>query len=397
LALLGRLPLPSTRRIAKLSVEFSGAMFVGQELGWRWEQPGDSLWRGSLSDGSRVLLSLTVWDVAGWKSSGVPRGGGPTGVREAAHRSDAAFVEPLAVCGRYGVETRAWEALCRAVGIAPDRVDPDVASVLLWSSWLVGMELPGRQALFQGFQCTFGLRSSAPGSPFDFEARTVRFDDRFALLRGCFELADDGTAWGSGEFRSFVRRPTDPASDPLLPSLLDADEPLAGRTALVIGASRGLGALTARALALSGATVYGSYLRSAEQFDRIRANAGAIGHRLMGLPGDGGDAQWCSNAVERICAECGALDFLVCNASPAILPMRYERESAVRIHEYVAYSLALASHPVATALPRLAESGGQVAVVSSVYAQSAPAQFPHYVAAKSAIEGLLRSVAAHHV
>lgn len=396
LALLSRLPMPCPRRIGTLSVEFSGAMLVDQELVWGWDDGGDGRWVGSLSDGGRVLLTLVVWEAEGDRRTGFPFGGGESANSEATYRDSSDFTEPLAVRGRYGVTPNGWDALRCALGVGLDKVDPDVASVLLWSSWLVGMELPGRQALFQGFQCTFSPRRGGPGSPFDFDARTVRYDNRFGLLRGCFELTDGGTAWGRGEFRSFVRRPSDPASDPLLTSLLGTGKPLTGRTALVIGASRGLGALTARALLLSGATVYGSYLRSAEQFDRIREQAGACGKRLVGLPGDGGDGRWCAEAVERICAERGGLDLLVCNASPAILPMRYERESAVRIHEYVAYSLALASHPVAASLPRLAESGGQVVVVSSVYAQSAPAQFPHYVAAKSAIEGLLRSVAACH-
>jgi NAD(P)-dependent dehydrogenase (short-subunit alcohol dehydrogenase family) len=100
--------------------------------------------------------------------------------------------------------------------------------------------------------------------------------------------------------------------------------------------------------------------------------------------------------VERILAEQGRLDLLVCNACPTILPMAYESTSVASVHSYIADAVALASHPVAASLDALSESGGRVVAISSAYAEKAPANFPHYVAAKCAVEGLLRSAAGHH-
>jgi NAD(P)-dependent dehydrogenase (short-subunit alcohol dehydrogenase family) len=231
---------------------------------------------------------------------------------------------------------------------------------------------------------------------FDFAATVKSVDPRFGLIRTGAVLKMGEGALARCDVRSFVRREADPATDPDLPAQLGTGEPLAGKVALVIGASRGLGAYTARALALRGAVVYGNYLRGADRFARLRAHAGEASDRLMDAPGDGADAAWCAETVGRIVREHGRLDLLVCNACPTILPMAYEASSAPAVHAYIGSAIALASHPLAAALDVLAQSGGTAVVVSSVYAEKSPPNFPHYVAAKCAVEGLVRSAAKHH-
>jgi 3-hydroxy acid dehydrogenase/malonic semialdehyde reductase len=81
---------------------------------------------------------------------------------------------------------------------------------------------------------------------------------------------------------------------------------LTGKTAIVTGASSGIGAATVRALQAAGATVMGG----ARRHDEIRAD---ISHPL-----DVTDAASCELFVRRALEELGALDILVNNAGLAL-------------------------------------------------------------------------------
>ena len=89
---------------------------------------------------------------------------------------------------------------------------------------------------------------------------------------------------------------------------------LAGTTALVTGASQGLGRAVALAYAREGADLV-LVARRAEPLDAVRAEAEALGVRALAVPGDVGDA----DDVERVAAAALAVfdrvDVLVNNAS----------------------------------------------------------------------------------
>ncbi len=394
-AALGRIPVPAGSRIRLWTVEFAAPLFVGISYQLEVKQLGNDRWSAVVSEGSRTLLKATARLASGAADATMPRSGGFALRSEPAVRTATDLESLPPISGRYTVNPEAFARLLDILGIAPDTVSMALCTAMLWSSWLVGMEIPGRQALFNG--ATFEMAEDRPTPDgFDFTATIKGVDPRFGLIRTGAELSTEAGAVARCEVRSFVRKESDPATDPELPLLLGTGEPLAGKTALVIGASRGLGALIARGLALQGATVHGNYHRSAERFARLRDGLGPLGHRLVDAPGDGSDPAWCRATVERIVAEHGRLDLLVCNACPTILPMAYEAASAAAVHSYIADAVALASNPLAASLAPLSDSEGRVIVISSAYAEKAPANFPHYVAAKCAIEGLVRSAAGHH-
>ena len=82
---------------------------------------------------------------------------------------------------------------------------------------------------------------------------------------------------------------------------------LAGRTALLTGATGGLGRATAQALASRGATLLLSG-RKAEALEQLAAGLPGEGHRA--LPSDLSQP----GAAERLAAEAGDVDILVANA-----------------------------------------------------------------------------------
>lgn len=88
---------------------------------------------------------------------------------------------------------------------------------------------------------------------------------------------------------------------------------LAGTAALVTGASSGIGAATARALAVQGAAV-ALLARRAERLHDLEADIESAGGTALSVPADVTDAEQVAAAVERAVGELGRLDTVVNNA-----------------------------------------------------------------------------------
>jgi NADP-dependent 3-hydroxy acid dehydrogenase YdfG len=88
---------------------------------------------------------------------------------------------------------------------------------------------------------------------------------------------------------------------------------LAGTVALVTGASSGIGAATARALAAEGATV-ALLARRADRLADLKTDIESAGGTALVVAADVTDAEQVSTAVQRIGAELGRLDTVVNNA-----------------------------------------------------------------------------------
>lgn len=86
------------------------------------------------------------------------------------------------------------------------------------------------------------------------------------------------------------------------------------RVALVTGASRGIGAASARLLALRGMRVVVNYLSSAQDAEDVAAGIRAAGGQAMAVQADVRDAAAVQDLVERVEAAWGGIDVLVHNA-----------------------------------------------------------------------------------
>ncbi len=88
---------------------------------------------------------------------------------------------------------------------------------------------------------------------------------------------------------------------------------LAGTVALVTGASSGIGAATAHALARHGAAV-ALLARRADRLDEVKADIESTGGTALAVPADVTDAGQVAAAVQRAVDELGRLDTVVNNA-----------------------------------------------------------------------------------
>ena len=94
--------------------------------------------------------------------------------------------------------------------------------------------------------------------------------------------------------------------------------PLDGTVALITGASSGIGAATARALAAQGASV-ALAARRADRLEQLSSEINAAGGRALVLDSDVTDSAQAESAVERTVRELGRLDTVINNAGVMLL------------------------------------------------------------------------------
>jgi epothilone polyketide synthase D len=266
------------------------------------------------------------------------------------------------------------------------------ARLLALCSYIVGMEAPGLRSLFTGLTLSV-FQPHADYRRLCYRARTTRFDPTFRLLETDVEVATcDGTRVAAARLRSYV--PFSPAPVPLDRLLGRAEQPtpyLRGKVALVCGASRGLGAEIAAALALAGCEVLATARHQDAGTRDLVGRIAARGGRIEFIEGDVGDPQWCRTTFERIEGRYGRLDVLVLNACAQPTPSRIGSGRGDHA-SYVQDNLRLVETPLATFSGLLAASGATVACVSSSFVTDPPAGFAPYVAVKQASESLVRTL-----
>jgi NAD(P)-dependent dehydrogenase (short-subunit alcohol dehydrogenase family) len=271
-------------------------------------------------------------------------------------------------------------------------ITPAQIAALAWTSYVVGMEIPGKQAAYSRLEMSLTADQPAAAAPYSYTVTLVRSEPRLGLLRLAAQLCVGETVVADAQIEAFLLSDPRTCSLDALERWLPPSERLKGRVALVIGGSRGLGAALVGALASQGSTVLLNYSRSQREAEALRDSLAATKGEVRLLAGDAADHDWCREQSESVVQEFGGLDFLVCNASPVIRPLDFTADTVERFHQFVDQSLRLVTVPLAAFLEPLRLRNGRPVVISSNYARTAPADIPHYVAAKSAIEGLMRSI-----
>jgi 2-deoxy-D-gluconate 3-dehydrogenase len=166
---------------------------------------------------------------------------------------------------------------------------------------------------------------------------------------------------------------------------------LAGRRALVTGASRGLGKAIAVAFAEAGAdvAVHGHATSTNDTCAQVRA----AGRRALALVGDLADPAVPERLVRQAVDGLGGLDILVNNAGlirrgPAVETTDADWETVLQVDLGSVFRLCRAA-----ARHMLEHGGGKVINVASLLSFQGGIRVPAYTAAKSAVAGLTRALA----
>lgn len=165
---------------------------------------------------------------------------------------------------------------------------------------------------------------------------------------------------------------------------------LSGKTALVTGGARGIGAAISRALAREGATVLVNYSRSVAAARGLVAEIAAAGGTAHSLQADVGDPAAVRSMFEQIDQQHrGRIDVLVNNAGIAVsAPLdEFSDEDFQRI---MSVNVGGAFYVTRAAVRRM-EAGGRIISIGSVLGERAIGrELSLYVATKFAVAGLAR-------
>ena len=167
---------------------------------------------------------------------------------------------------------------------------------------------------------------------------------------------------------------------------------LAGKVAVVTGASKGIGAEIAKELAAEGAAVVVNYSSSKAGADRVVADIVRADGKAVAVQAD----MTKPDQIERLFAETkkafGRLDVLVNNAGVYQFGA-IEEVTAEHFHKQ--FDLNVLGLLLATkeAVKYFGSEGGSVVNISSVVATAAPPQTSVYSATKAAVNAITRSLA----
>lgn len=172
---------------------------------------------------------------------------------------------------------------------------------------------------------------------------------------------------------------------------------LAGRTALVTGGSRGIGAAIAHALADAGANIAINYRTNAAAAESVVTTVAAAGRRAITVAADVSDAAAVAGLFRDVKAELGPIDILINNAGIAIrrgiddlTEADFDRTIAVNLKSAFLCTQAALQH-------MRAQGWGRIVNISSGAARGAGGVGLHYNASKAGMEGLTRGYAARLV
>ncbi len=168
---------------------------------------------------------------------------------------------------------------------------------------------------------------------------------------------------------------------------------LHGKSALITGGTRGIGAATAIALAREGADVAITSRHADDDARQTQREIEALGRRCMVLTGDCAVAADCTRLVEEAAAKLGRLDVLVHSAGGAVpgglLEVTPEAwNAAFDVHVHAVYHLSRA------AVPHIRKGGeGAIILISSTAGKLGVLGNLAYQAVKGALPHLARGLA----
>jgi NAD(P)-dependent dehydrogenase (short-subunit alcohol dehydrogenase family) len=175
-----------------------------------------------------------------------------------------------------------------------------------------------------------------------------------------------------------------------------------GKTVLVTGASRGIGAAVARLCAREGWDVAVNYARDSAAAERVAREVRAVGRRAIHVQADVADESALLAMFARIDAEMPPLAGLVNNAGVVDAMARVDQTSLERLQRMFATNVfgtfLCAREAIRRMSTKQGHSGGAIVNLSSVAAKlGGPGWYVDYAASKGAIDtftvGLAREVA----
>lgn len=174
---------------------------------------------------------------------------------------------------------------------------------------------------------------------------------------------------------------------------MDPNNAVTGKTALITGASRGIGRATALALAEAGCDIAVNYLHARIEAESVAASVREVGRRASVIQGDVSQPEDVERLIATVAEQLGVIDILVNNTG--INPKKPLAELGLsdwrQTIDANLTSAFLVSQAVVTGMRQ--RQWGRLIFISSVAAQTGGVIGPHYAASKAGMLGMMHSYA----
>lgn len=386
---------PSRQRLISLRCTFRKPLFVdtGYELieSVAGPQRRFRIGRGGID---YLVIHAQTQDWDGHASGGLATGAGREPASAPRGEPDTFFVpradaspQPICTARSAGFEVRpdALAHLLETFDLSTGQFPAQQIATLLWMSYHVGMEMPGRQALFAEARVEFAEPTS-PRAELRLDLEEASFDSRFNR----YTLEARGPGIRQLTLSAFRRpEPVMPALEKLKPTEVESAA-LRGKKVLVTGAARGFGAEMTLACLQAGATVIAHHRGDPAEMQALARFARELDCGFDSVSADLEDPV----AAHRLGAEAarlGPVDLVICNASPSIPEARLTEQTDEELLAFTRRNLVISLACARHLLPQL-NRGGQFVHISTAYLSAPVPGFPHYLAAKAAQEGLTQAL-----
>ncbi|CAN5471187.1 SDR family oxidoreductase [soil metagenome] len=170
---------------------------------------------------------------------------------------------------------------------------------------------------------------------------------------------------------------------------------LDGKTALVTGASRGIGAAIAKRLAAEGARIAITYSKGTDAAASVVKAIEGAGGKAIAIQADATDAKAMQAAIDKAVATFGRIDVLVNNAGTAI-PKKFEETTLEELDQVIDLNIRGVFVTTQAALKQMNNGGRIISIGSCVGERMMTPGLVPYSATKGAIrmftQGLSREV-----
>lgn len=165
-------------------------------------------------------------------------------------------------------------------------------------------------------------------------------------------------------------------------------------TVLITGASRGIGATTARLFAQQGWDVAVNYNRNETAARTLVQELAALGVRACALGADVSDPMQAEMLVEQTLRQLGGLDALVCNAGVALPQQLLTDTTDEQWREVFATNVDGMFYTIRAAVPHFVrKKAGRIITVSSVWGVTGGSCEVAYSASKGAVIAMTKALA----
>lgn len=370
-----------------IKVNFKKPLFLDEEYQVQIEDKGHQVVVRIRKNASiRMSLSFTWANASSASIEMRPRKFSPLLAARAGINFKDDIPEIIEEARRYQIDINAIEKLANDFELRVEQLPMHQIEAICWASYLVGMQIPGRQALFTNFEFTFDNKIEA--TQFNLSALSAELHEQFNHI----EITGMGAGIVSFNIVSWVRPEPVRFDLSTLQAAIGISNKFAGKTILVTGASRGLGSVLARAFALHGADVVVNYRSNTAEALSIKQDIESLGRKATLAQGDVSTSIGVEAVLGTIKRNAIEIDVLINSALPPPIAASLPEQSEEDVLAYVSIALGITVR-TSYGLLQVLKPGGTFLTISSIFVVHPEPKFSAYTAAKCAIEGWICAIA----